>query len=69
MAQWMLADQGYDADWFRDALEEKKDQALHPGTEIPRNARQIRQAEIKTPQPHRDYVWKAQGLATDHHTL
>ena len=23
MAQWMLADRGYDADWFRDALEEK----------------------------------------------
>ena len=23
MAQWMLADRGYDADWFQDALEEK----------------------------------------------
>ena len=22
-AQWLLADRGYDADWFRDALEEK----------------------------------------------
>ena len=22
-AQWMLADRGYDADWFRDALQEK----------------------------------------------
>lgn len=22
-AEWMLADRGYDADWFRDALEEK----------------------------------------------
>lgn len=23
MAQWMLGDRGYDADWFRDTLEEK----------------------------------------------
>ncbi|BAK84277.1 transposase [Komagataeibacter medellinensis NBRC 3288] len=23
MAQWLLVDRGYDADWFRDALEEK----------------------------------------------
>ena len=23
MAQWLLEDRGYDADWFRDALEEK----------------------------------------------
>ncbi|KXV35768.1 transposase, partial [Gluconobacter japonicus] len=23
MAQWLLADRGYDADWFREALEEK----------------------------------------------
>lgn len=22
-AEWMLGDRGYDADWFRDALEEK----------------------------------------------
>lgn len=22
-AQWLLADRGYDADWFRDALQEK----------------------------------------------
>ncbi|MBS1024476.1 IS5 family transposase [Gluconobacter cerinus] len=31
MAQWMLADRGYDADWFRDALEEKGIKPCIPG--------------------------------------
>ncbi|GBQ77912.1 transposase [Acetobacter malorum DSM 14337] len=33
-AEWMLADRGYDTDWFRDALKEK-DQILYSRTEIP----------------------------------
>ncbi|GBR54050.1 DDE transposase [Gluconobacter sphaericus NBRC 12467] len=31
MAQWMLADRGYDADWFRDALEAKGIKPCIPG--------------------------------------
>ncbi|WP_438382346.1 IS5 family transposase [Asaia sp. BMEF1] len=31
MAQWKLADRGYDADWFRDALEEKGIKPCIPG--------------------------------------
>ncbi|KXV35589.1 transposase [Gluconobacter thailandicus] len=31
MAQWMLADRGYDADWFRDALEETGIRPCIPG--------------------------------------
>lgn len=31
MAQWMLADQGYDAEWFRDALEQKGITPCIPG--------------------------------------
>ena len=31
MAQWMLSDRGYDADWFRDALEEKGIRPCIPG--------------------------------------
>lgn len=31
MAQWMLADRGYDADWSRDALEEKGIRPCTPG--------------------------------------
>ena len=30
-AQWMLADRGYDADWFRDALEERGIKPYIPG--------------------------------------
>src|SRR3546814_7119893 len=33
-AQWMLADQGDDADWFRDALQEKGITPCIPGREI-----------------------------------
>lgn len=30
-AQWMLADQGHDAEWFRDALEQKGIKPCIPG--------------------------------------
>jgi transposase len=30
-AQWMLADRGYDAEWFRDALEQKGIKPCVPG--------------------------------------
>ena len=33
-AQWLLGDRGYDADWFRDALQAKGITALHPGPKI-----------------------------------
>ena len=33
-AQWMLADRGYDADWFRDALQEKGSRPCIPGRKI-----------------------------------
>ncbi|MBL0770139.1 IS5 family transposase [Sphingopyxis sp. DHUNG17] len=33
-AQWMLADRGYDADWFRDALQEKGITPCIPGRKI-----------------------------------
>jgi transposase len=36
-AQWLLGDRGYDADWFRDALQEK---SVHPGAEIAQQTRQ-----------------------------
>lgn len=34
-AQWLLADRGYDADWFRDALAGKGHQALHSRPQNP----------------------------------
>lgn len=54
-AEWLLADRGYDADWYREAL--------HPGPEVPRQARQIRQAPLQAAQSYRDHVRQAQGLA------
>ena len=30
-AQWLLGDRGYDADWFRDALQAKGIQSCIPG--------------------------------------
>ena len=46
-AEWLLADRDHDSDWYREASQDKRNQALHPGPEVPRQARQIRQA----PQP------------------
>jgi len=31
--QWLLADRGYDADWFKDALREKRIKLCIPGRE------------------------------------
>lgn len=39
-AEWLLADRGYDADWFRDALEEKGIKPCVPGRKS--RARSIR---------------------------
>ncbi len=69
MAQWMLADRGYDAELVPGCLGGKRHHALHPRTEIPRKTSQIRQAKIQKTQPHRDYVRKAQGLAAGRNPL
>jgi transposase len=46
-AQWLLGDRGYDADWFRDALEAKGILALHPGLKTPQRTGQIRQTPVQ----------------------
>jgi hypothetical protein len=45
-AETMLADRGYDADWFRAALVEKGLYAQHPAKEKPKNTRRIRQGTL-----------------------
>jgi len=40
-AQWILADRGYDADWFRDTLQEKGISLLYTGPENTEQDRQI----------------------------
>ena len=46
-AKWMLADGVYDADCFRDALEQKGIKPCIPGRKS-RSARQIQQAALQT---------------------
>jgi transposase len=67
-AQWLFGDRGYDADWFRDALQAKvittgipgrKTRAIHP----------LRQAPLQAAQPHRNHVPQAEGLAAHRHPL
>jgi IS5 family transposase len=60
-AQWLLADRGYDA--------KQGDQALHPWPEVPNKTRQIRQAQIQTPQQDRDHVRPSEGLAAGRNAL
>jgi transposase len=68
-AKTLLADKGYDANWFRDALAARKITACIP-------SRTSRKALIphdpvlykKAPQD-REYVRQAQGLATNSHTI
>jgi transposase len=49
-AQWMLADRGYDADRFRDALQRKGIKPCIPGRKS--QSDKIRQAKIQASQPH-----------------
>jgi len=67
-AKGLLADRGYDADWFRDALEEKGIK-LHTRPKIAQRTHQIRQTPLQAPQPHRDHVRPPQGLAPGRHAL
>ena len=68
-ADWLLADRGYDADWFRDAFERQRDKALHPWSKEAQDPCEIRQATLQTAQPDRDHVRSAKGLAQDRHSL
>ena len=68
-AEWLPADRGYDADWFREALKDKGDKALHSRQKVARQTHQARQATLQTPQQDRDHVRACEGLATGRHTL
>lgn len=66
-AEWLLADSGHDADWHQRCLEGQGDKALHSRPQVSRQAHQARQAPLQTPQPDRDHVQAAQGLAPARH--
>ncbi|RAK06906.1 hypothetical protein ATI53_11171, partial [Salipiger aestuarii] len=43
-AGWLLADRGYDADWFREVLKDKGIKVRIPGRKVSQQGSQIRQA-------------------------
>ncbi len=45
-ADWLLADRGYDADWFRDRGIRQGNEALHPWAQVAEQAHSIRQAPL-----------------------
>ena len=47
-AEWLLGKRGYDAEWFRDALQPK---GIQPCTQISQQAGQVRQAPLPAPEP------------------
>ncbi len=63
-ADWLLADRGYDANWFRETLIKKGITPCIPGRKLRKKDRQVRQAPLQTTQLYRENVRQAQGLAT-----
>lgn len=61
-AERVLADRGYDADWFREALKDKGIKACIPGPGGQEDIHQARQAPLQASQPYRDDVRQAQRL-------
>ena len=42
-AEWLIADRGYDADWFQGSVERQRDNTtLHPRPEVSRQGRPLR---------------------------
>ncbi|CAN0653077.1 protein of unknown function [Nitratireductor aquimarinus] len=60
-AKWLLADRGYDADWYPALY--RRSPPHHSGSETPRQVHQIRQTSLQTAQPNRDHVRPSQRLA------
>ena len=65
----LIADKGYDSDWFREALTDLEIDALHPGPVEPQGADPLRRRPLQAAQPHRAHVRQAQGLAPHRHTI
>ena len=68
-ADVLIADKGYDSDWFREALTDLEIDALHPGPGEPQGADPLRRRPLQAAQPHRAHVRQAQGLATHRHPI
>jgi putative transposase len=67
-AKALLGDNGYDADWFRQALSERGITPLHPVKGQPQGSDRLRQDPLP-PAQDREHVRQAQGLAACPHPL
>jgi len=65
----MLADRGYDADWYRDALEEKWMVPCIPSRKRAENPDPPRRNPIPNAAQDREQLRSAQGLAARRHAL
>ena len=61
---WLIGDRGYDADWFRKALQDKGIRAGIPGRKQRKTPVKYDKRQYKRRQPDRDHVWQARGLET-----
>ena len=68
-ADRLIADKGYDSDWFRQALTVLEITPCIPGRGEPKGADPLRRRPLQAAQPHRANVRQAQGLATHRHTI
>ena len=66
---WLIADRGCDADWFRKALQDRGDTPLYPGADVSRQSRPVRQATPQAAKPHRAHVRSPEGPPADRHPL
>ncbi len=62
-AKRMLADRGYDADWFRDALEQKGIKPCIPRRKSRSLPVKYDKRRYKRAQPYRNHVRPSEGLA------
>jgi transposase len=68
-AKAMLADRGYDADWFRSALLARGITPLHPVENKPESPDPSRHGALQAASQDREHVRQAQGLAARRNTL
>ncbi len=66
--QRLLGDRGYDADWFRDVLQEKGSSRASRAGVYATSPLSMTSA-LPAPQPHRDHVRPPRGLATRRNLL
>ena len=67
-AKELLADKGYDADWFREALANRRIAACIPSKST-RKSRDPPRRPLQTAPQNREHVRQAQGLETRPHPI